>query len=119
MPSNLSNSNFALLTEAATNDVSREGTLLLEYFEVSNFAVATNLGTAEVPTNLGEVLGVIGIGYISTFATGDTIHGFSTDGVITSGKVTVRATTVSLGDGSYVVRGFLVGRKSSTTLSLG
>lgn len=116
MAENLSYGQFPLLPIASTNDAFRPGALILEYFQVS-LTVSSNLGTAEVPTALGEVLGVIGLGFLSTFDTGDTIHGFSTDGVISTSAVTIRATTVSLADGSYTVRGFLVGKKSETALS--
>ena len=116
MAEQLSNSLFVLQTEADTNDQSRQGALVAEYIQVSG-TVTTNLWTAEVPTGLGEVLGVIGLGYMGTFASGDTMHGLSTDGVIASSAVTVRATTVSIGDGALVVRMLVVGRKSSTVLS--
>lgn len=116
MSEQLSFSKFAIIPIASINDGDRPGTLLLEYFQVA-LTVASNLGEAEVPTTLGEVLGVIPLGYMGTFDTGDTIHGMSTDGVITSSAVTVRATTVSIADGSLIVRGFLVGKKSETALS--
>lgn len=118
MPEQLSNSLFVIQSEADTNDQSRQNALVMEYIEVSG-TVTSNLWTAEVPTGLGEVVGVIGLGYMSTFAAGDACGGLSTDGVITTNAVTVRATTVSIGDGALIVRMLVVGRKSSTVLSLG
>lgn len=112
----LSYSQFPLLPLAATNDGFRPGSLILEYFEV-DLTVSSNLGEAEVPTALGSVIGVISLGFMGTFAAGDTMHGMSTDCVITTGAVTVRATTVSISDGALTVRGFLVGTKSETALS--
>lgn len=116
MAVNLNYGLFALQPEAVINDSHRDGTIVLEYFDIDDFTVSTNLGTAEVPTTLSEVLGVIGLGFVSTFDTGDTIHGFSTDGVITTGAVTIRATTVSLADAAYRVRGFLVGKRIAETV---
>ena len=116
MAEQLSFSQFPLLPLASTNDAFRPGALILEYFEVA-LTVSTNVATAEVPTQLGNVIGVIGLGYMSTFDTGDLLHGLSTDGVITTGAVTVRGTTVSVSDGSLTTRGFLVGTKTETALS--
>lgn len=104
-----------LQPEAVNNDAHRPGTLLAEYHKVT-FTVSSNIAEAEVPTALGEVLGVIGLGLMGTFATGDMMHGMGTDGTISSDAVTVRFTTVSIGDGSFVANLLLVGTKSSTVL---
>lgn len=118
MAGSLSYNIFPILPEVATNDSNREGSLMLEYFQVA-VDVNTDVATAEVPTVLGEVLGVISLGYTSLFDTGDIVSGFATDGVITDDKVTIRATTVSIANGTakFITRGFLVGKKSTTVLS--
>ena len=116
MAEQLSFSQFPLLPLASTNDAFRPGALLLEYFEVA-LTVDTNVATAEVPTKLGKVLGVLPLGFMDTFDTGDIMHGLCTDGIITSDAVTIRATTVSISNGSLTTRGFLVGTKSETVLS--
>lgn len=116
MAEQLSFSQFAMIPIASENDWNRPGTLIWEYFQAT-LVVSSNLGEVEVPTNLGEVLGVVSLGFMSTFAAGDTAHGLSTDGVISTSAVTVRGTTVSLADGSYTIHGFLVGKKSDTVLS--
>jgi len=118
MPGTQSMNIFPLLNEFSTNDQSRPGTQLLEYFQV-DVTIAINTGDVEVPTNLGSVLGVINLNYSSVFAAGDAIDAITTDGVITSGAVTVRVKTTSIADGSLTIRGYLVGTKSETQLSLG
>lgn len=116
MAGSLSYNIFPILPEVATNDSNREGSLMLEYFQTT-VTIATNAGDVEVPTALGEVLGVINLGYSSVFAAGDMINSVTTDGVISSGAVTVRYSTTSIADGALTVRGFLVGKKSTTVLS--
>lgn len=108
--SNLDYSIFPLKNEVNENDAYREGSLLLEYFQV-DVTIATNAGDVEVPTTLDEVLGVVSLGYSSTFAAGDMINSVTTDGVISSDAVTVRYSTTSIADGALTVRGFLVGKR--------
>lgn len=117
MAEQLSFSKFALIPLAAQNDGDRPGSLQLEYFQVS-VTTSSDTGDVEVPTTLGEVLGVIDIGYCDEFGSGDYLTAFSTDGVITTGAVTVRV-VASAGwtDGAHVIRGFLVGKKAETVLS--
>ena len=114
MPENLNYGLFTLKNEAVENDAHRPGTHYLEYFQVA-LTVTTNLATAEVPTSLDEVIGVIGLGFMSTFAAGDVLNGLCTDGVITSSAVTVRGVTASIADGALSTRGYLVGTKRDTT----
>ncbi len=107
---------FPLLTEAAINENTRPGTLMLEYFEAIA-TIATNAADVEVPTKLNEVLGVISANFSSVFAAADAIDSTTTDGVISSSAVTVRLKTSSIADGALTIRGFLIGRtKSVTTL---
>ena len=116
MAENLSFGKFPLIPIASENDSDRPGSLILEYFQVS-VTIGTNTGDVEVPTTLGEVVGVISLCYASTFDTGDALDSMTTDGVITSSAVTVRCKTTSISDGALTVRGFLVGKKSETVLS--
>lgn len=115
MAENLSFNLFALIPEASNNENTRPGTLMLEYVQFG-LVVDTNFGTAEVPTSLGTVLGIIPLGFSSTFASGDSIHGLTTDGVITTGAISVQATTVSLANATYTTRALIVGYKSDTVL---
>lgn len=107
---------FPLLPASSTNEMSRPGQLFLEYFQVSD-TVATLAWEKEVPTSLGAVLGVIGLGYTDVFGAGDYVGAMTTDGVITTGAVTVRSLMVDIGDVAVVGRGFLVGTKSDTALT--
>jgi hypothetical protein len=116
MPESLSYNKFALIPVALENDADRPGSLLMEYFEVS-VTIGTNTGDVEVPTTLGEVLGIIPFHSSSVFAAGDSINNYTTDGVITTGAVTVRVNTTSIADGALVIKGFLIGRKAFTVLS--
>lgn len=117
MSEHLSYGVFALQPEAVINDSHRDGTLLKEYFQAS-VTIGTNTGDVEVPTTLGEVLGVENLCYSSVFAAGDALTNMTTDGVIASGAVTVRVNTVSIADGALVIRGFLVGRGKTQTVIL-
>ena len=116
MPENLAYNIFPLINEASLNENSRPGSLMLEYFEVS-VTIGTNTGDVEVPTALGEVIGLIPLCYSDLFEAGDAITNCTTDGVITTGAVTVRVNSVSIADGAHVIRGFLVGKKAKTVLS--
>lgn len=118
MATQLSFGKFPLIPVAAKNEGERPGTLTLEYFEV-DVTIGTNTGDVEVPTSLGEVLGLIPLCYSSVFASGDSVNNYTTDGVITTGAVTVRVNSTSIGDGALRIRGFLVGKPSETVLSLG
>lgn len=115
MPTQLSYGLFPLLNEAAINENTRPGTIMLEYFQV-DITIATNEGTAEVPTVLEEVLGVLDLGYVSTAGSDptDTVK-LVTDGTITTNAVTVAAKSVDIANGDITVRGFLVGRTRSQT----
>lgn len=115
MAENLSNFHYPLHNEAQTNDQSRPGDLIFEYHE-ETFTIATNTADLEVPTTLGKVLMVIPGGFASVFATGDFINDLTSDGVITTGAVTIRINTTSVADGAFTTRFFLVGYKSPTIL---
>lgn len=115
MAVNLSYSFFPILPEASINENTRPGALILEYFEAS-VTIGTNTGDVEVPTALGAVLGVIPLSFSSVFAAGDSVNNYTTDGVITTGAVTVRVNTTSIADGALTIKGFLVGTPAQTTL---
>lgn len=115
MAENLSYQLFPLIPEADTNETARPGGLFFEYVQFS-VTLSTNTGDAEVPTSLGSVLGFVPLSYASTFAAGDSVNNYTTDGVITSGAVTVRVNSTSIADGALTLRGFLVGTKSETVL---
>jgi len=117
MPMDLSFQLFPLLTEASVNENTRPGALMLEYFQAV-VTIGTNTGDAEIPTLLGEVLGIIPLSFNDTFGAGDNLTSVTTDAVITSGAITVRAVTVSIADGPATLRGFIVGRKAETVLSV-
>ena len=116
MPVDLNFSLFPLINEAAKNEQSRPGTMMLEYFQAS-ITLSTNEGTVEVPTQLEEVLGLIDLSFLSG-GLGDTTDTMklSTDGVIGSGAVTVAALSEAIGDGAVTVRGFLVGITKARTV---
>ncbi|MHB9147701.1 MAG: hypothetical protein ACYC2U_04705 [Candidatus Amoebophilus sp.] len=116
MPENLAYNIFPLISEADKDENSRPGSLMFEYFQV-DVTISINTGDVEVPTALGEVLGMVPLCYSSVFASGDSINNYTTDGVITTGAVTVRVNTTSIADGALTIRGFLVGRKATTVLS--
>ncbi len=115
MAGNLSYNLFALAPEAATNDTMRVGGLLFEYIE-TNITIASNEGTVEVSTSLGEVIGLTDLSYISSAADPTQSIKLITDGVITSGAVTVNAKSEAVTDGTITVRFFLVGRKTNSTI---
>ena len=117
MASNLNYGLFAVQPEAVINDSYRDGTVLLEYFEV-DVTIATNTGDVEVPTTLAEVLGILPLCFSSVFAAGDSINNYTTDGVITTGAVTVRVNTTSIADGALRIKGFLVGKGKTATVIL-
>jgi hypothetical protein len=117
MPTNLNYGLFAVQPEAVINDSHRDGTVLLEYFEV-DVTIGTNTGDVEIPTTLAEVLGVIPFCFSSVFASGDSINNYTTDGVISTGAVTVRVNTTSIADGALRIKGFLVGKGKSATVIL-
>lgn len=117
MAGNLSYGKFALVPVAATNDLARPGTLMMEYVEFV-VTIGTNTGDAEVPTSLGEVKGFVPLSFSSVFAAGDSVNNYTTDGVITTGAVTIRVNTTSIADGSLTCRGFLVGTDAKTNLTL-
>lgn len=117
MAENLNYNFFPLKNEVNENDAYREGSLILEYFQVA-VTIGTNTGDVEIPTELDEVLMVIPGGYSSVFAAGDAVTNMTTDGVITTGAVTVRVNSVSIADGSLTVRGFLVGKRKMSAVSV-
>jgi hypothetical protein len=116
MAETLSWNKFPFVPAAQSNDADRPGTLLFEYFQV-DVTIGTNTGDVEVPTTLGEVIGVVPLCFSSVFASGDAVTNYTTDGVITTGAVTVRVNSVSIADGALTIRGFLVGKKAETVLS--
>jgi len=118
MPVDINFSIFPLISEAAKNEQSRPGTLMLEYFQAS-ITLSTNEGTVEVPTQLEECLGLIDLSFLSggLADTTDTMK-LSTDSVITTSAVTVAALSEAIGDGAVTVRGFLVGRTKARTVLL-
>ena len=118
MPQNLSYDIFPLIPEAASNDTGRPGTLLAERQKVA-FTIASLAGDAEVPTQLGEVFGVIPLSKLADLSLGTgtaSITSLTTDGIITSGAVTVRAKVVGLTDGSYPLEMLVIGKKAETVL---
>jgi len=116
MPEQLKFETFPLLVpEADTNDMHRPGTIVAEYHEVT-FTIDTNTDDIEVPTALGQVLGLIPLHYSSVFDTGDCINDITTDGVITNGAVTVRINTTSIANGALTTRILLLGYKAETVL---
>ena len=116
MADNLSYELFPIIPEASINETARPGQLFLEYVQFS-VTIATNTGDAEVPTKLGSVLGFIPLSFSSVFASGDSVNNYTTDGVVTTGAVTVRVNSTSIADGALICRGFLVGTKSPTALT--
>jgi len=117
MPVNQSYNLFGLIPEASNNENNRPGIHLLEYFQVVA-TIGTNEGDVEVPTQLDDCIGVLNLCFSSVFAAGDKLLDVTTDGVITTGAVTVRVSTVSIADGALTIRGYLVGTKRSTTVLL-
>lgn len=116
MPINLSANIFGLIPEFANNENNRPGILLLEYFQ-ANVTTSSDTGDAEVPTQLDDCLGLISLNYNDEFAGADYDISLATDGIITTGAVTVRLTLPAGGtDGVHVVRGFFVGTKRSQTV---
>jgi hypothetical protein len=89
----------------------REDELCWEFHEKVAFTISTNTGDAEVPTSLDEVVGIVPLFDMDTFASGDSITAFGTDGVITSSAVTVRIVTVLIDNGAFSSSLFVVGRK--------
>ncbi len=118
MAENLSFGQFAMIPIASENDWNRPGTLIWEYFQV-DVTINTNTGDVEIPTALGDVIGVVPLNFSSVFDTGDAVTNYTTDGVITTGAVTVRVNSVSIADGALTIRGFLIGHKSTTVITLG
>jgi hypothetical protein len=118
MATQLSFGRFPLINEAAKNEADRPGTLMLEYFEAS-FTISSLESTAEVPTTLGEVLGVISLNFIAAASDPTDVYTLLTDGVITTGAVTVNLKALDIADGAITVKGFLVGKKAETVLTLG
>lgn len=107
---------FPLLPEAAINETTRPGQMTLEYFQAS-VTITSLEGTVEIPTQLGAVLGLLDFKYNSAGAGDptDTIQ-LHTDGVITTGAVTVNVTFLDIGNGAITIRGFLIGTTRSATV---
>lgn len=118
MPVDLNFSIFPLISEAAKNEQSRPGTLMLEYFQAS-VSISTNEGTVEVPTQLEECLGVLDLGFLSEGLSdpSDTIK-LNTDGIISSNAVTVAAVSLDISNTTLSIRGFLLGRTKAQTVLL-
>ena len=117
MAVNLSANIFGLIPEFANNENNRPGILLLEYFETL-VTTSSDAGDAEVPTQLDDCLGVIPFFFAVEFGSGDYIEGMATDGVITTGAVTVRIQLSAGGTdaATHKIRGFLVGTKRDETV---
>jgi hypothetical protein len=114
---NLSFDTFALLNEHSTNDAFRPGTLLFEYHEES-ITITSSEGTAEIPTKLGEVLGLIDLNYVAVADDPTDSIQLLTDGVIASDAVTVNLLSAAVADGATKVRFFLVGTRSESQISV-
>ena len=112
--SNLSYGRFALVPEAANNEIQRIGALVFEYFQTA-ITISTNEGTVEVATNLSEVLGLVDLSYMASCADPTDTIKLMTDGIISTGAVTVTAKSVDVTDGSINIRGFLVGTMNAPT----
>ena len=110
--------NFILNPAGSIADTNRNGSVVIEMKKIA-FTVASNVAEAEVPTALGEVIGVQGLGIMSTFDTGDLASAMVSDGVITDGKVTVRFGTTSIADGTLTMPVFVYGYAKETPISLG
>lgn len=95
----------------------REDELFWEFKEVS-ITITTNTGQAEVPTSLGEVVGLVPLEFLDTTiaASTDRVQ-LSTDGVITSGAITVNANTNGLANGAHTFRFFIVGKMKRVDLT--
>ncbi len=114
MPAQGSYNLYPLLAEASINENTRPGTLLLEYFDVVA-AIDTLEETLELATQLDNVLGLIDLNFKTTGGDPtDAIH-VHTDGVITTGAVTIDIVCTDIGNGNIHVRGFLIGTKRTET----
>lgn len=115
MPVDLNFSLFPLISEAAKNEQSRPGTIMLEYFQASvNFS--TNEGQVEVPTQMEEVLGLLDLNFKETAGDITDTLALHTDGVITTGAVTVDVFGSDVAnDSTLTIRGFLVGYTKAVT----
>ena len=96
-----------------TSQELRPMSIVLEYFEIST-TIATLESTVEVPTQLKSVIGVISLGYIAATTDPTDSIALNTDGVITTGAVTVITKAVDVADGAITIRGFLVGKQYPT-----
>lgn len=114
---NLSFDIFALKNEFSENDAFRPGTLLLEYHQES-ITISTNEGTAEIPTRLDSVLGLIDLNYIVLADDPTDSIELKTDGVIASNAVTVNLLSAAVADGATTVRFFLVGTRTETQVTI-
>jgi hypothetical protein len=90
----------------------REDELLWELHEKAEFTIATNTADLEVATSLDEIVGFVPLWNMSLWDTGYYIDAFGTDGVISSGKVTVRIVTAGVGGVAFSTSFFLVGRRT-------
>jgi len=117
MSESLSFNKFALVPLANLNNADTPGALILEPFSI-NITIATNEGTVEVPTTLGEVVGLLDLSSMSSCADPTDSIKLMTDNVITDGAVTVTAKTSDIADGSITIKGIFVGKKSQTILDL-
>jgi hypothetical protein len=115
MATQLSYGKFPLISEVGKNEGDRPGTLTLEYFEVA-VTITSLEGTVEVSTTLGKVLGLINLDYILAASDPTDTYTLLTDGIITTGAVTVNITAIDIGNGAVTIRGFLVGEKAETVI---
>lgn len=115
MAINLSSNIFTLIPEAANNENTRPGALMLEYFQF-DFTIDTLEDSIELPTSLGTVLfGVFGPVLAAADDPTDSIV-ITSDYIITSGAITVQCKCIDIANGALTVRGFLVGTRSATVL---
>ena len=104
---------YALNSFDATYDA-RFDVLFCELTQVT-FTVGTNTGTLEVPTNLDVIYAVLpGNGEVAVVA--DDYYVVATDGVISSGKITVVIHSTSIPNGDYVTNLIVVGKKVATDI---
>lgn len=89
------------------------GALIWEYHQES-VTISTNEGTAEIPTELGEVIGLVPLNYIAAASDPTDTYTILTDGVITSSAVTVNVKSIDIADGATTFRFFLIGKKART-----
>ncbi len=95
----------------------REDELVYELHEGVSVTIATNTGSVEVPTDLDEVIGMQDLCFLNATLTGTNQSiKVLTDGVITTGAVTVAVNTLNIGDGAILLNLYLIGKKKRVDL---